>query len=111
MQSQVVSRPTKVIRTGHLTSGRNNNTVDVLVLKGKMFFLFFLASYNRIIIVYNKNILTIAIINLSSSEKHYKEHSTGGSCLSRTAVKPDSHFAQIFVAKFLCIIKLIIITG
>ena len=44
--------------TGHSTSGRNNNTVDVLVLKGKTFFLsfFFSASYNRIIIVYNKNI-------------------------------------------------------
>ena len=35
---------------------------------------------------------------------------TGGSRLSRTAVKPDSRFARIFVAKFLCIIKLIIIT-
>ena len=35
----------------------------------------------------------------------------GGSCLSHTAVKPDSHLAQIFVAKFLCIIKLIIIIG
>ena len=37
------------------------------------------------------------------------ELSTGGSCLSCTAVKPDSHLAQIFVAKYLCIIKLIII--
>ena len=36
---------------------------------------------------------------------------TGGSCLSHTAVKPDSHLAQIFVAKFLCIIRLIIIIG
>ena len=36
---------------------------------------------------------------------------TGGSRLSRTAVKPDSRLARIFVAKFLCIIKLIIITG
>ena len=27
--------------TGHLTSGRNNNTVDVLVLKGKLSFSFF----------------------------------------------------------------------
>ena len=36
---------------------------------------------------------------------------TGGSCLSHTAVKPDSHLARIFVAKFLCIIKLIIIIG
>ena len=35
----------------------------------------------------------------------------GGSHLSHTAVKPDSRLAQIFVAKFLCIIKLIIITG
>ena len=34
---------------------------------------------------------------------------TGGSHLSHTAVKMDSHLAQIFVAKFLCIIKLIII--
>ena len=37
--------------------------------------------------------------------------STGGSHLSHTAVKPDSHLAQIFVVKFLCIIKLIIIIG
>ena len=37
--------------------------------------------------------------------------STGGSHLSRTAVKLDSHLAWIFVAKFLCIIKLIIIIG
>ena len=36
---------------------------------------------------------------------------TGGSCLSCTVVKPDSHLAQIFVAKFFCIIKLIIIIG
>ena len=36
---------------------------------------------------------------------------TGGSCLSHTAVKLDSRLARIFVAKFLCIIKLIIITG
>ena len=36
---------------------------------------------------------------------------TGGSRLSRTAVKPDSHLARIFVAKFLCIIKLIIVIG
>ena len=36
---------------------------------------------------------------------------TGGSRLSRTAVKPDSRIARIFVAKFLCIIKLIIIIG
>ena len=36
---------------------------------------------------------------------------TGGSHLSRTVVKPDSCLAQIFVAKFLCIIKLIIIIG
>ena len=36
---------------------------------------------------------------------------TGGSCLSRTVVKPDSHLAQIFVAKFFCIIKLNIIIG
>ena len=38
-------------------------------------------------------------------------HDTGGSCLSRTAVNPDSGLAWIFVAKFLCIFKLIIITG
>ena len=36
---------------------------------------------------------------------------TGGSHLSRTAVKPDSRLARIFVAQFLCIIKLIIIIG
>ena len=36
---------------------------------------------------------------------------TGGSRLSRTAVKPDSRLARIFVAKFFCIIKLIIIIG
>ena len=36
---------------------------------------------------------------------------TGGSHLSHTVVKPDSHLAQIFVAKFLCIIKLIIVIG
>ena len=37
--------------------------------------------------------------------------SAGGSCLSHTAVKPDSHLARIFVTRFLCIIKLIIIIG
>ena len=42
---------------------------------------------------------------------HQWEQCTGGSCLSRTAVKPDSRLAQIFVAKFLCIIKLIIVIG
>ena len=36
---------------------------------------------------------------------------TGGSCLSHTVVKPDSCLAWIFVAKFLCIIKLILIIG
>ena len=36
---------------------------------------------------------------------------TGGSHLSHTAVKPNSHLACIFVAKFLCVIKLIIIIG
>ena len=45
-------------------------------------------------------------INISQQEL-----ATGESRLSRTAVKPDSHLAQIFVAKFLCIIKLIIIIG
>ena len=38
-------------------------------------------------------------------------YDTGGSHLSRTAVKLDSHLARIFVAKFLCIIKLIITIG
>ena len=38
-------------------------------------------------------------------------NTTGGSHLSCTAVKPDSHLAQIFVAKLFCIIKLIIIIG
>ena len=38
-------------------------------------------------------------------------NNTGGSHLSHTAVKPDSHLARIFVAKFLCIIKLIIVIG
>ena len=53
----------------------------------------------------------------SSSLNHPLNHCpvhqsyTGGSRLSRTAVKPDSRFAWIFVAKFLCIIKLIIING
>ena len=63
-------------------------------------------------------------ISLKAIRKHYhnpdpiaclvakvNEAYTGGSHLSRTAVKPDSRFARIFVAKFLCIIKLIIITG
>ena len=36
---------------------------------------------------------------------------TGGSRLSRTTVNPDSRLAQIFVAKFLCIFKLITIIG
>ena len=36
---------------------------------------------------------------------------TGGSHLSRTVVKLDSRLARIFVDKFLCIIKLIIIIG
>ena len=36
---------------------------------------------------------------------------TGGSHLSHTAVKPDSCLARIFVAKFLCIIKLMITIG
>ena len=39
------------------------------------------------------------------------EQNTGGSHLSHTVVKPDSRLAQIIVAKFLCIIKLIVITG
>ena len=58
--------------TGHLTSGRNNNTVDVWS-KGKTFFLS--ASYNRIITVCDKNILTIAIVSLPISEKHCNGHS------------------------------------
>ena len=40
-----------------------------------------------------------------------EQTNTGGSCLSRTVVKPDSRLARIFVAKFLCIIKLIIVIG
>ena len=36
---------------------------------------------------------------------------TGGSRLSHTVVKPDSHLAWIFGAKFLFIIKLIIVIG
>ena len=52
----------------------------------------------------------------ASSEKKFRElleayRREGGSHLCCTAVKPDSHIAQIFVAKFLCIIKLIIIIG
>ena len=31
--------------------------------------------------------------------------------LGRTAVKPDSRLPRIFVAKFLCIIKFIIVIG
>ena len=49
--------------------------------------------------------------SLKSHAQGKKHQSTGGSRLSRTAVKPDSCLARIFVAKFLCIIKLIIITG
>ena len=48
---------------------------------------------------------------LIGSSTKAEEGTTGGSHLSRTAVKPDSRFAQIFVAKFLCIIRLIIING
>ena len=47
-------------------------------------------------------------------QKHHlrvKKGITGGSRLSHTAVKLDSCLAQIFVAKFLCIIKLVIIIG
>ena len=46
-----------------------------------------------------------------SSHRAQTNIGTGGSRLSRTAVKPDSRIARIFVAKFLCIIKLIIIIG
>ena len=52
-----------------------------------------------------------ASISARCSLQIMKTSDTGGSCLSRTAVKPDSCLAQIFVAKFLCIIKLIIIIG
>ena len=60
-----------------LNQWKINNTVDVWSKRKNFlsFFSFFSASYNRIIIVCNKNILTIAIVNLSSSEKHCKEHS------------------------------------
>ena len=54
------------------------------------------------------NIL-IKLFTLQLHQPIYQD--TGGSRLSRTAVKPDSRLARIFVAKFLCIIKLIIITG
>ena len=47
----------------------------------------------------------------STKAKNIYSVYTGGSHLSRTAVKPDSRLARIFVAKFLCIIKLIIIIG
>ena len=49
------------------------------------------------------------VANLYMEYFEQKTLSTGGSHLSRTAVKPDSHLAWIFSAKFLCIIKLIII--
>ena len=39
------------------------------------------------------------------------DFSTGGSSLGHTAVKPNSHLAHIFFAKFPCIIMLIIIIG
>ena len=52
-------------------------------------------------------------INHMGIEKNYWCVSpyTGGSRLSHTAVKPDSCLARIFVAKFFCIIKLIIVIG
>ena len=56
---------------------------------------------------------TIEIIifegTLEDTEDKIVEENTGGSCLSHTVVKPDSHLTWVFVAKFLCIIKLIII--
>ena len=55
----------------------------------------------------------IDTLNSTYNEVAFNEKSaitkenTGGSRLSRTAVKPHSRLARIFVAKFLCIIKLI----
>ena len=56
------------------------------------------------------------VVGIASSSQDFEDMlfimlDTGGSRLSHTAVKPDSRLARIFVAKFLCIIKLIIITG
>ena len=59
----------------------------------------------------NNELLTNYNNNTQTKSPSNDDTATGGSRLSHTAVKPDSHFAQIFVAKFLCIIKLIIITG
>ena len=47
--------------------------------------------------------------NVDIEENSPFQEGTGGSHLSRTAVKLDSRLAWIFVAKFLCVIKLVII--
>ena len=54
--------------------------------------------------------ITLTLV-LCHHQSHHVISITGGSRLSHTAVEPDSHLAWIFVAKFLCIIKLIIIIG
>ena len=58
-------------------------------------------------------VMTLKGNHIFQQDKHSNEKKTftGGSRLSHTVVKPDSRLARIFVAKFLCIIKLIIITG
>ena len=58
--------------------------------------------------VVNTMVRKLVLISLTITDKL---KNTGGSRLSRTAVKPDSRLARIFVAKFLCIIELIIIVG
>ena len=63
-------------------------------------FQLFLNSFLANVIIFTAALITLIIILI-----------TGGSRLSRTAVKLDSRIAQIFVAKFFCIIKLTIITG
>ena len=56
--------------------------------------------------------MDLVLYNVLLPINHYISNSTtGGSRLSRTVVKPDSRLARIFVAKFLCIIELIIIVG
>ena len=59
-----------------------------------------------------KNLSLIIVLRvICKIALYYAVPDTGGSRLSPTAVKLDSHLARIFVAKFLCIIKLIIIIG
>ena len=53
----------------------------------------------------------MAIVYICTCQMDEKCRVQVGPALSRTVVKPDSHLAQIFVAKFLCIIKFIIIIG